>query len=451
MAVPSSGNPITMRGIFSEKNENDYGAQNIDGENSISLRGLSSNSHSDTASGGNINLATDSAAGAPNQTAPFAMSEFFDYDHDATSVQNFAWSSNSTTAPSAYFVLTSSDINSNDSCHGGCRIDFTWNSTNLGITFEEYTVGNNNASNVTSQSSTTNINFSGSTSTISSIQARWRLVDASYFIGEGSGGTTNTIQALYKTNGHDVTTSNDTTTQTIASGSQNVINQDFTGSFVTITPSAYNGTVQQSYALNCFSDGGDDDARLKLTASGDSFNLDVKVNLTDGSSTTHTITKPYVSSSNPDMLATTFSVGGFSCLLPTMNVLEETKGMIPVSAVAVGDKLLTIADLNNTSGSDTYTPVTKNDIHNRSGYWNVESGLKITNDHPVWLSDESSSAWVKVEDMRPAINRTYHAGAVDTHYIETDAGHFYTFHEDVSKETPGYKWIVSGNYSPETD
>ena len=50
MAVPSSGE-ITLVGIFSEKNENDYSAQNIDGESNISLRGLSSNSHSDTSTG----------------------------------------------------------------------------------------------------------------------------------------------------------------------------------------------------------------------------------------------------------------------------------------------------------------------------------------------------------------------------------------------------------------
>ena len=98
MAVPASGNAITMRGIFSEKNENDYSAQNLDGESNISLRGLSSNSHSDTSTGGNINLATDSAANAPNQTAPYSMSEFYGYDHDAVSaafpsgtVDSFNW------------------------------------------------------------------------------------------------------------------------------------------------------------------------------------------------------------------------------------------------------------------------------------------------------------------------------------------------------------------------
>ena len=85
MAVPSSGS-INMRGIFSEKNEDDYGAQNMDGETSLSLRGLCSNSHDDTGSGGNINLNANFAdtadGGASLDDAPYSMSEFRGYDHD---------------------------------------------------------------------------------------------------------------------------------------------------------------------------------------------------------------------------------------------------------------------------------------------------------------------------------------------------------------------------------
>ena len=85
MAVPSSG-PLSMRGIFSEKNEDDYGAANMDGESNLSLRGLSSNSHSDTSTGGNINLNANFAdtadGGADLDDAPYSMSEFYGYDHD---------------------------------------------------------------------------------------------------------------------------------------------------------------------------------------------------------------------------------------------------------------------------------------------------------------------------------------------------------------------------------
>ena len=75
-----------MRGIFSEKNEDDYGAANMDGESNLSLRGLSSNSHSDTSTGGNINLNAnfaDTADGGDDlDDAPYGMSEFYGYDHD---------------------------------------------------------------------------------------------------------------------------------------------------------------------------------------------------------------------------------------------------------------------------------------------------------------------------------------------------------------------------------
>ena len=79
MAVPSSGQ-LKILGIFSEKNENDYTANNADGENSFSLRGLSSNSHGDS-TGGNINL-NSGTVNKPDQAAPHRMSEFYGYDHD---------------------------------------------------------------------------------------------------------------------------------------------------------------------------------------------------------------------------------------------------------------------------------------------------------------------------------------------------------------------------------
>lgn len=92
MAVPSSGS-LSMRGIFSEKNEDDYSAANMDGETNLSLRGLSSDSHDDTGSGGNINNNSDGWLAPTNTSnpaqdgsnigsAPFKMSEFYGYDHD---------------------------------------------------------------------------------------------------------------------------------------------------------------------------------------------------------------------------------------------------------------------------------------------------------------------------------------------------------------------------------
>ena len=79
MAVPSSGQ-ISMLGIWGEKNESDYTANNPDGESNFSLRGFSNNSYDDSTNG-NININTNSSS-YPNSSAPYAMSEFYSYDHD---------------------------------------------------------------------------------------------------------------------------------------------------------------------------------------------------------------------------------------------------------------------------------------------------------------------------------------------------------------------------------
>ena len=82
MAVPSSGE-ITMAGIFSEKNEDDYTAMNPE-ENNISLKGLSQNNIDDS-EGGNINLNIGNLnANRPDQATPHSISEFYGYDHTAT-------------------------------------------------------------------------------------------------------------------------------------------------------------------------------------------------------------------------------------------------------------------------------------------------------------------------------------------------------------------------------
>jgi hypothetical protein len=79
MAVPGSGE-LSLLKIWSEKNEDDYTANNADGESSFSLRGLSNNSHSDSTNG-NIDLNAQSP-NKPDQATAHAMSEFYSYDHD---------------------------------------------------------------------------------------------------------------------------------------------------------------------------------------------------------------------------------------------------------------------------------------------------------------------------------------------------------------------------------
>ena len=109
----------------------------------------------------------------------------------------------------------------------------------------------------------------------------------------------------------------------------------------------------------------------------------------------------------------------------------------------MGDYILAQGDLNDTDVLPQWAEVRETRTHTRSGYWDV-GGIHITNDHPVWLTDDTHSAWVKVEDMRDGIERTYVEGSCDPVYLETTPGHFYVWNKD--KETP---LTVSGSYAPQ--
>ena len=113
MAVPSSGE-ITLVGIFSEKNESDYDAMFAE-ENNISLAGLSRDNIDDS-DGGEININQNSTS-KPNDQAPFAMTEFYGYDHDAAPSTSFSsmYSSFSqailTTTAAAYSLVRTFVVN----------------------------------------------------------------------------------------------------------------------------------------------------------------------------------------------------------------------------------------------------------------------------------------------------------------------------------------------------
>ena len=77
MAVPSSGNELSLTKIYSEVNVNDYDDNNSDGDEDLSLQELSEGDIS------NINRG-NLPANRPNEAAPHSMSEFYGYDQDAT-------------------------------------------------------------------------------------------------------------------------------------------------------------------------------------------------------------------------------------------------------------------------------------------------------------------------------------------------------------------------------
>ena len=86
MAVPSSGQ-LSLNSIYNEIDDDDYAGGTTN--SNVSLTGLSIGSV-DT-----INTAND-AADRPNGTSPHKMSEFYSYDHDASSVWTWTWDNNKT-------------------------------------------------------------------------------------------------------------------------------------------------------------------------------------------------------------------------------------------------------------------------------------------------------------------------------------------------------------------
>ena len=91
MAVPNSGNELSLASIYFELNDNDYTAFDPDDldfdEDGMSLLNLST--------GGNppneaINTG-NASSNRPDGSAPHAMSEFYGYDHDLVVVPT--WSS----------------------------------------------------------------------------------------------------------------------------------------------------------------------------------------------------------------------------------------------------------------------------------------------------------------------------------------------------------------------
>jgi len=89
MAVPTSG-VITLRGIRRELGTNNYLSLNT--YSNISLFNMSVGEE------GTINTA-NSAANRPNGSAPHSMSEWYAYDHDASSTKGFETSYSAKSAP----------------------------------------------------------------------------------------------------------------------------------------------------------------------------------------------------------------------------------------------------------------------------------------------------------------------------------------------------------------
>jgi len=126
--------------------------------------------------------------------------------------------------------------------------------------------------------------------------------------------------------------------------------------------------------------------------------------------------------------ATRGTAGPSICLHYDMKVQLEDLSFINVNNVSVGDRIRTAAGF-----TEVLEVITE---HEREGYYLVENGLMITNDHPFKVGDD----WVMPEYYTGT--KEYVEGTLNTVYIETAAGEFITYSTDESQN-----WTVSGDYA----
>jgi len=463
VAVPSSGT-LSLRGIANEKNVNDYTDDDTEVEvyGGISLRGVSNNSFDDFGTG-NIDLNSLSAANPPNQTAPYAMSEFYGYNHDeSVAAFTFTYGTSDESVPSSAIEVSGTGASfSSTFTKVMSQINLTWGTGGLAWSWVDDHINcglfeggaDTNSSGMNPNFQVTNFNITS----VDKVEVRWRIVGGKALISSGTG---NEINANYHRTGTQSTLnqSNSDSTNVIKNSTDTSFN--FTDSWYEVSPSALQFmnpnlySNSQSYSISCEIGGATsaydgDTVTLKLNSgSSNGIFFDIRITGSNGSGGTKTETKSfkkgYSTINNPRIQVDEYEPPEFTCIMPDMIVREKTKGFMRIGDVVVGDRILAPVNLKEQDFKQQYVEVVNRKVHTRKGYWNVE-GIHITNDHPVWLTHKGKGDWVKVEDMWDGITRNYVEGTVDPIYLGTNPGWYYVWSAD---RTKGF--TVSGDYAQET-
>ena len=193
MAVPSSGNEISILGIFSEVNENDYTAFNQEGETNISLNDLAD---------GEYGTIRTFSVNKPDADAPHAMSEWHSYDHDAPApsfssvIANFNLS---TTAGGNTTVSTGKSFTLNNA-FGDLTATLSFGgSPTAGVTVQISISEDGDPGVAGTSNNATGYVSHGSTATISSVSSG--TIYARFRLTSGSGGLASTGVTCTFTNG----------------------------------------------------------------------------------------------------------------------------------------------------------------------------------------------------------------------------------------------------------
>ena len=375
-------------------------------------------------------LTSLSTNAAPAKSAPHGLKEFAGYSH-------FSWSNNIIYAPTGY--LTSTEFNQyGNAAIAGTSVKVSWNANNSHtVQFGDFT----GSLHVNTQTYSCAQTFT-TTAHPSTLEVRWLFNNYDRLISSAADAQDRMDVNFHSANAHVFTGTN-------SAGD----NLDYTSPWQSCLPLNFgsnNSNVQYSYIRATASNGGniadgDNDAiNMHTDSSNDYVGLQYRANGSD------IITFRNNPSQNVSIGAHSYYLQfDFTCIMPDMLVLRKViiddyirDEWIRIGDIQVGDYILAQGDLNDISAVPQWAEVTEARTHNREGYWDV-GGIHITNDHPVWLTDDTHSAWVKVEDMSDEIERTYVEGSVDPVYLGTTPGHFLVWNKDQNKV-----FTVSGDYAP---
>lgn len=426
MPLPGSGSQISLKDILDEKQGSTTARTNV------SLKGLSVDGVNDYDS---VDI-----SGTPNGSAPYGVAEFQNYSQDF-------WSSNIIYSPSTVFTQTHQTV-AGGTVRANTMCVVTWNSNgNHTVQWRDYAGSTVGGTLVPSPATT----FTAGGS-FSSLQVRWKFVNYNRTISAGADSGDKVSVNFHSANADVFTGTSSTATD-----------QNFTSSWQSCLPSALGGVNanSQTNTITVLASGGGtapsfhDAIQLSVPTNDNGYvSLQYRANNDDNK----IIEFRNNNATGVSLYALSeFESEGFTCIMPNMLVEHETKGLIPIGDIIVGDRILAQGDLNDTSVEPQWATVTEARTHTREGYWNVQAetfgnvpGLHITNDHPIWLTNDSGSAWVKVEDinMPGSIKRNYINGSVDPVYLGTNPGHYYVYTGDLEGGDGWTRWTVSGDYAP---
>ena len=375
-----------------------------------------------------------------------------------------------------FFSFSNTTIGPEIAVHKGCRANIDWFSDRVRVRTGNFTYSEN--SNGTYKSNSYSVAYgtdhnrywadAGSgTSVIEDVRYRMHISSFGYYYvinhSHQPGLDESAMRLHFKNNGHnprfDTASSTETVSLTASSGSMS--RSKTTDWYYPGVPSAYDGTVKHSMALDIHMNNSTKTNNFNYNSSAQVIfklkqynSFDFEVQIKSGGVWTGTKIRYSDPSNSFNFASGYYYLGTFSCIMPTVYVKEKTKGFIQASEVRKNDYLEGKKDLNG-GDEPQWVKVIKEPVsHTREGYYDIE-GIHITGDHPVWIT--KAREWVPAGELKPRYPGAngYIEGECNPIYIETNPGHYSVYNQaavDVitngADSRTGPVWMtISGNYA----